>query len=100
MRLHAAGGPGADRRQDDARTDRRGAEAGARVEAEVAGAGVTVVGCVEVYFDLIQMTLAAGLVRDQIRPCARRRLGRVGLALRFPAQRLGLLVGLPRQPQP
>ena len=45
-------------------------------------------------------TLAAGLVRHQCSPFGRRRLGRVGLALRFPAQRLGLLVGRARQPQP
>jgi hypothetical protein len=44
MRWHAAGGPGADHRQDDARTDRGGAEDGARVEAQVTGAGVEIVG--------------------------------------------------------
>lgn len=42
------------------------------------------------------MTLAAGLVRQQVSPFGRRRLGRVGFALRFPAQRRALLVGLPR----
>ena len=42
------------------------------------------------------MTLAVDLVPQQVGPCARRRLGRVGFALRFLAQQRALLVGLPR----